>query len=67
MSQIGAAALVSTTSTIPVKWIIVSVVNFVCMLFRNQSPSVLIPALRTVGNIVTGDDLQTQVISCHHL
>ena len=25
------------------------------------SPSVLIPALRTVGNIVTGDDLQTQV------
>ncbi|KAK1576771.1 hypothetical protein Q3G72_016385 [Acer saccharum] len=25
-------------------------------------PSVLIPALRTVGNIVTGDDLQTQMI-----
>ncbi|TXG70244.1 hypothetical protein EZV62_005179 [Acer yangbiense] len=25
-------------------------------------PSVLIPALRTVGNIVTGDDLQTQCI-----
>jgi len=23
---------------------------------------VLVPALRTVGNIVTGDDLQTQVI-----
>jgi hypothetical protein len=30
---------------------------------RHPSPSVLIPALRTVGNIVTGDDLQTQV-SC---
>jgi hypothetical protein len=28
----------------------------------HPSPSVLIPALRTVGNIVTGDDLQTQVI-----
>lgn len=27
---------------------------------RHTSPSVLIPALRTVGNIVTGDDLQTQ-------
>ncbi|XP_051145286.1 importin subunit alpha-like [Andrographis paniculata] len=26
------------------------------------SPSVLIPALRTVGNIVTGDDMQTQYI-----
>lgn len=30
---------------------------------RHPSPSVLIPALRTVGNIVTGDDVQTQVIS----
>lgn len=29
--------------------------------FRHPSPSVLIPALRTVGNIVTGDDFQTQV------
>lgn len=28
---------------------------------RHPAPSVLIPALRTVGNIVTGDDLQTQV------
>ncbi|KAK0598003.1 hypothetical protein LWI29_030710 [Acer saccharum] len=28
-------------------------------------PSVLIPALRTVGNIVTGDDLQTQCIISH--
>lgn len=27
----------------------------------HQSPSVLVPALRTVGNIVTGDDMQTQV------
>jgi hypothetical protein len=32
-------------------------------LFRHQAPSVLIPALRTVGNIVTGDDMQTQVLS----
>lgn len=31
-------------------------------LLLHQSPSVLVPALRTVGNIVTGDDLQTQVI-----
>ncbi|KAL8167796.1 hypothetical protein V2J09_009295 [Rumex salicifolius] len=29
-------------------------------LLLQQSPSVLIPALRTVGNIVTGDDIQTQ-------
>ncbi|KAI7729638.1 hypothetical protein M8C21_005076, partial [Ambrosia artemisiifolia] len=28
-------------------------------LLMHPSPSVLIPALRTVGNIVTGDDLQT--------
>ncbi|WVZ08652.1 hypothetical protein V8G54_021998 [Vigna mungo] len=31
-------------------------------LLTHISPSVLIPALRTVGNIVTGDDLQTQVL-----
>ena len=31
-------------------------------LLLHPSPSVLIPALRTVGNIVTGDDLQTQYI-----
>ncbi|KAM1171503.1 hypothetical protein ACFX2G_022215 [Malus domestica] len=31
-------------------------------LLLHPSPSVLIPALRTVGNIVTGDDLQTQCI-----
>ncbi|KAL8526330.1 hypothetical protein ACS0TY_015519 [Phlomoides rotata] len=28
----------------------------------HPSPSVLIPALRTIGNIVTGDDLQTQAV-----
>jgi hypothetical protein len=33
------------------------------LLFRHPSASVLIPALRTVGNIVTGDDMQTQVNS----
>ncbi|CAA2969319.1 importin subunit alpha-like [Olea europaea subsp. europaea] len=32
-------------------------------LLLHPSPSVLIPALRTVGNIVTGDDIQTQVSS----
>ena len=31
-------------------------------LLMHQSPSVQTPALRTVGNIVTGDDLQTQLI-----
>ncbi|KAJ6319021.1 hypothetical protein OIU76_014376 [Salix suchowensis] len=30
-------------------------------LLLHPSPSVLVPALRTVGNIVTGDDMQTQV------
>ncbi|KAH6555811.1 hypothetical protein KP509_1Z226000 [Ceratopteris richardii] len=30
-------------------------------LLLHHSPSVLVPALRTVGNIVTGDDVQTQV------
>ncbi|KAI0529368.1 importin subunit alpha-2 [Dendrobium catenatum] len=31
-------------------------------LLFHPSPSVLIPALRTVGNIVTGDDIQTQYV-----
>lgn len=30
-------------------------------LLLHQSPAVLVPALRTVGNIVTGNDMQTQV------
>ncbi|XWS58119.1 hypothetical protein CRYUN_Cryun08bG0007400 [Craigia yunnanensis] len=34
-------------------------------LLLHPSPSVLIPALRTVGNIVTGDDVQTQCIISH--
>ncbi|RVW39928.1 Importin subunit alpha-1 [Vitis vinifera] len=34
-------------------------------LLLHPSPSVLIPALRTVGNIVTGDDIQTQSIINH--
>ncbi|KAL1825812.1 hypothetical protein DCAR_0314003 [Daucus carota subsp. sativus] len=34
-------------------------------LLYHPSSSVLIPALRTVGNIVTGDDMQTQVIIQH--
>lgn len=35
-------------------------------LLLHSSPSVLIPALRTVGNIVTGDDIQTQVMIDHN-
>uniref|UniRef100_A0A2P2M0N0 Importin subunit alpha n=1 Tax=Rhizophora mucronata TaxID=61149 RepID=A0A2P2M0N0_RHIMU len=31
-------------------------------LLLHPSPTVLIPALRSVGNIVTGDDAQTQVL-----
>ncbi|KAK1291387.1 Importin subunit alpha-1 [Acorus calamus] len=31
-------------------------------LLQHPSPTVLIPALRTVGNIVTGDDVQTQAV-----
>ncbi|XP_058730650.1 importin subunit alpha-2-like [Vicia villosa] len=31
-------------------------------LLQHPSPSVLIPVVRTVGNIVTGDDMQTQVM-----
>ncbi|KAL9239051.1 hypothetical protein vseg_013406 [Gypsophila vaccaria] len=34
-------------------------------LLLHPSPTVLIPALRTVGNIVTGDDLQTQCLIDH--
>ncbi|XP_051127741.1 importin subunit alpha-1a-like [Andrographis paniculata] len=34
-------------------------------LLLHPAPSVLIPALRTVGNIVTGDDVQTQYIIDH--
>ncbi|KAK8960310.1 Importin subunit alpha-1 [Platanthera guangdongensis] len=34
-------------------------------LLFHPSPSVLIPALRTVGNIVTGDDVQTQYVISH--
>ena len=37
-------------------------------LLASNHPSVLVPALRTVGNIVTGDDYQTQIIiNCHAL
>ncbi|BAF16606.1 importin subunit alpha-1b [Oryza sativa Japonica Group] len=34
-------------------------------LLMHPSASVLIPALRTVGNIVTGDDMQTQCVIDH--
>lgn len=36
-------------------------------LLLHPSPTVLIPALRTVGNIVTGDDMQTQCIINHQV
>lgn len=35
---------------------------FHCWSCRHTSPAVLVPALRTVGNIVTGNDMQTQVV-----
>mmetsp|Transcript_17524 Transcript_17524/g.44511 ORF Transcript_17524/g.44511 Transcript_17524/m.44511 type:complete len:546 (-) Transcript_17524:417-2054(-) len=31
-------------------------------LLMHNAPPVIVPALRTVGNIVTGDDMQTQVV-----
>ncbi|KAJ4881179.1 Importin subunit alpha-2 [Raphanus sativus] len=34
-------------------------------LLDHPSPSVLIPALRTIGNIVTGNDAQTQCVISH--
>lgn len=34
-----------------------------CFSWSHPSPTVLVPALRTVGNIVTGDDSQTQVLT----
>ncbi|PNX73541.1 importin subunit alpha-1-like protein [Trifolium pratense] len=36
--------------------------NRLVQLLQDPSASVLIPALRTVGNIVTGDDTQTQLM-----
>ncbi|XP_021772441.1 importin subunit alpha-4-like isoform X2 [Chenopodium quinoa] len=38
------------------------VCNRLMQLLLHPSPTVLIPALRTVGNIVTGDDNQTQFV-----
>ncbi|GLT47674.1 hypothetical protein SLA2020_213500 [Shorea laevis] len=34
-------------------------------LLTHSSPSVLIPALRTVGNIITGNDMQTECVINH--
>ncbi|EEE54508.1 hypothetical protein OsJ_01650 [Oryza sativa Japonica Group] len=41
------------------------VCDWLVELLSHPSPVVLIPALRTVGNIVTGDDAQTQCIVGH--
>ncbi|GAU33882.1 hypothetical protein TSUD_66690 [Trifolium subterraneum] len=38
------------------------VYNRLVQLLHHPSASVLIPAVRTVGNIVTGDDMQTQAV-----
>lgn len=43
-------------------FILTCLMNVIIGHFSHPSPSVLIPALRTVGNIVTGDDIQTQVL-----
>lgn len=42
-----------------------SFVLFVYCSCRHPSQTVLVPALRTIGNIVTGDDSQTQVCMVH--
>lgn len=34
----------------------------IALIRRHPAAAVLVPALRTVGNIVTGNDMQTQVI-----
>ncbi|KAL1221524.1 Importin subunit alpha-6 [Cardamine amara subsp. amara] len=41
------------------------VVPRLVLLLAHQPPSVLIPALRTIGNLVTGDDMQTQAVLNH--
>ncbi|VVB06991.1 unnamed protein product [Arabis nemorensis] len=41
--------------------------NYVFPLLSHSSPSVLFPALRTIGNIVTGDDGQTQTVLDHQV
>lgn len=33
----------------------------ICCLCRHPSPAVLVPTLQSLGNIVAGDDAQTQV------
>jgi len=45
-------------------WNLLLKVEMLCTfsVFSHPSPTVLIPALRAVGNIVTGDDMQTQVL-----
>ncbi|KAL8513214.1 hypothetical protein ACS0TY_019425 [Phlomoides rotata] len=43
----------------------VGVCKHLVELLFHPSPSVLIPPLCTIGNIVTGDDLQTQSIISH--
>lgn len=50
--------------------IIIAVWNVKMFCYRHSDYKVVSPALRAVGNIVTGDDLQTQVMAswtCAHL
>lgn len=44
----------------------VTIANMYLFSFSHSSTTVLVPALRTVGNIVTGDDTQTQVLILHY-
>jgi len=70
MWPIGAAPEVSISCTIcPVHVVsIVECPNFAYdFISRHQSAFVLMPVVRTVGNIVTGDDMQTQVMTCNLL
>ncbi|KAF8077049.1 hypothetical protein N665_1066s0011 [Sinapis alba] len=43
------------------------VVPRIIQLLAHTSPAVMIPALRTIGNIITGDDLQTQTVLDHQV
>ncbi|KAJ4905469.1 Importin subunit alpha-3 [Raphanus sativus] len=43
------------------------VIPRIIQLLAHMSPAVLIPALRTIGNIVTGNDVQTQTVVDHQV
>ncbi|KAG2331252.1 hypothetical protein Bca4012_019175 [Brassica carinata] len=43
------------------------VIPRIIQLLAHTSPAVLIPALRTIGNVVTGNDVQTQTVVDHQV